>query len=142
MGISAVQYRIIIGCFQPSFRKTFKVQIRTQFSSRVMSWLHIFLCISILSPVISSSSIPSRNICDDKSTPVCFISDKGPTIRATVNSDSYFYVYKQGLNGFNSQETNKVCHSNHGNKNKPGIKIAAWNREEVLCQGTAIFQIK
>ena len=120
MGISAVQYRIHIGCFQPSFRKLLKVQTRTQISSRMMTWLQIFLCIVILSPTRSPAAHPAGNLCDDKS--MCIIPKKSLFIpyTALVNTDSYFYTYKQGLNGFSSQETNKVCHSSYGNKDKPG----------------------
>ena len=127
MGISPVQYRTIIGCFQPSFSESFKVQIRSHTSNKIMTWLHIFLCISMFSPMGSSSTVPSRKLCEDKSTLRCVFFENLSNKSPYVSSDSSYYLYKQGLKGFNSQETNKVCHSSHGNKNKPGLKIAAWN---------------
>ena len=119
-----MQYRIIIGCFQPSFRKLLNVQIRYQVSNKIMTWLHMLLFISMFSPILSSSAVPTGNLCEDKSTSV---NNKPINSLADVSSDDSFYIYKLGLKGFTSQETNKVCHSSHGNRNKPGIKIAAWN---------------
>ena len=36
-------------------------------------------------------------------------------------------LWKLGLQGFESQKSNKTCHCVNGNRKNPGYKIAGWN---------------
>ena len=121
MGISIEHYRIKIGCFQPNFQKSLKVQKRTFVNNTTVSWLYILIYIYLAG---ISGSLSSRS------------SDYAIPISSSSNfQDPLQTFFKTSLMGFSGVSQNKISHMINGNKRSLGYKIASWNCGRGLMSG-------
>ena len=111
MTVSVQQFRVRIGCFQPSKIKLSTVRVRRSVSS--FSWQYIFWYLSLAYNMQMKSG----------ETNIIYNSSIKNTLQETVGNT----LQPGYLHGFHYLNVNKISHILNGNKRSLGYKIAAWN---------------